>query len=89
MQAIIVDRVAIVKPQLAAFIKDNADPMRATPEDSQAACPTDSKVMTSGNTRPSTTCIAVVHIFVPLAPLTLMAFSRRLPFLGNAAVART
>ena len=87
MQAIIVDRVAIVKPQLAAFIKDNADPMRATPEDSQAACPTDSKVMTSGNTRPSTTCIAVVHIKLPssqvLSAIVQVLATAALPKKGN------
>ena len=65
MQAIMIDRVAIVKPQLAATIKDNAETIRATPVDSQAACPTHSKVMTSGRTRPSTTRIAIVHIKLP------------------------
>merc|ERR1719199_898120 len=52
MQTIIVDGVPIVDPQLTAIIGDNAEPVVARPEDSQAACPTHSEVITSSKSRP-------------------------------------
>jgi len=45
MQAIIIDCVAIVDPQLTPIIGVNAEPVMACPEDSQAACPTHSEVI--------------------------------------------
>jgi len=45
MQTIIVDRVPIVDPQLAAIIRDNAEAIMAGPEDSQSACPTHCEVI--------------------------------------------
>ena len=45
MQVIIVDRVTVVEPQLAADITDHANQILAIPVDSQAACPTHSKVL--------------------------------------------
>jgi len=65
MQAIVVDRVSIVNPQLAAIIRDNAKSVMACPEDSQAACPTYSKVIFSGKPSPFATCVAVVHVVFP------------------------
>ena len=66
VQAIIVDCVPVVDPQLAAIIGVNAKTVMACPEDSQATCPTHSKVITSGETRPSSTCVAVVHYLASL-----------------------
>ena len=65
MQAFIVERATIVKPQLAAFISDKAEPVKATLVDSPAACPTYSKVMTSGESKPSTIGNAIVPIKLP------------------------
>ena len=61
VQAIIVDCVLVVDPQLAAIIRDNAEMVMACPEDSQAARPTHSEVIISRETWPSATCIAIVH----------------------------
>ena len=69
MQVIIVDRVAIVKPQVSAIVKENAEQKMTIPVDSQAACPTHSKVLTSGKASPSATCIVVVHIKLPSSHL--------------------
>jgi len=49
VQVIIVDRVAVVKPQVSAIVKDNADPKMTIPVESQAACQTHGKVTTSDN----------------------------------------
>jgi len=50
VQAVIVDCVLVVDPQLAAIIRDNAEMVMACPEDSQAACPTHSEVITPRKT---------------------------------------
>jgi hypothetical protein len=82
MQAIIVDCVPVVQPQLAPIVGDNAEPIMAIPEDSQAARPTHGKVITTGKPWPPATCVAIVHIMLPsghvrptivqvLAPATL------------------
>jgi hypothetical protein len=78
MQAIIVDRVPIVDPQLTAIIGDNAEPVVARPENSHAACPTHSKVIASLESRPFTTCVAIVNIMAPsshvrLTPVQILA----------------
>ena len=61
MQAIVVDGVPIVNPQLAAVIGDNAEAVMACPEDSQAASPPYSKLIATMEPRPSSTCVSVVH----------------------------
>jgi hypothetical protein len=61
MQAIVVDCVSIVDPQLAPIIGDNAEMVMASPEDSQAPCPTHGKVIATRETRPSATCVPIVH----------------------------
>ena len=61
MQTIIVDCVPIVDPQLAAIIRDNAETVMASPEDSQSACPTHSEVILLRKTWPLATCVAIVH----------------------------
>jgi hypothetical protein len=65
MQAIIVDCVLVVQPQLAPIVGDNAEPIMAIPEDSQAASPTHGKVITTGKPWPPATCVAIVHIMLP------------------------
>jgi len=78
VQAIIVDCVLVVNPQLTAIIGDNAEPVVARPEDSQAACPTHSKVIASLESRPFTACVAIVNIMSPsshvrLTPVQILA----------------
>jgi hypothetical protein len=65
VQTIIVDCVAIVNPQLAPIIRDNAEMVVACPEDSQAACPTHSEMIASAKTRPPTSCVAIVYHMSP------------------------
>ena len=61
VQAIVVDCVPIVNPQLAPIIGENAEAVIACLEDSQTACPTHGKVIASAKTGPSATCVAIVH----------------------------
>jgi len=65
MQAIVVDRVPIVDPQLAPIIRINAEVVRAFPEDPQAACPTHGEVISASKAGPSSTCVAIVHHVFP------------------------
>jgi len=65
VQAIIVDCVLVVDPQLAAVIGVNTETVMACLEDPQATCPAHSKVITSGKTRPFSTCVAIVHHVFP------------------------
>jgi hypothetical protein len=65
MQAIVVNRVAIVKPHFASIVGVNAEAVAARSEDSHAACPTHSKVVTTTETRPSAMCVAIVHHVLP------------------------
>ena len=62
MQAIVIDCVSIINPQLAAIIGDDAEPVISCLEDAQTACPTRSEVIAAGIAWPSATCIAIVHI---------------------------
>jgi hypothetical protein len=48
VQAIVVNRVPVVDPQLAPIIRDDAKMVMACPENSQAACPSNSEVIASG-----------------------------------------
>jgi hypothetical protein len=65
MQAIVVNCVAIVDPQLAPIIRHNAEIIMASPENSHAASPAHSKVVASGKARPLASCIAIVHYLAP------------------------
>jgi hypothetical protein len=65
MQAVVVNCVSIVDPQLAAIVRVKAKMVMACLEDSQAPCPTHSKVVGSRKSRPSATCIAIIHIMFP------------------------
>jgi hypothetical protein len=60
MQAIIVDRVPIVDPQLATIIRNDAEAVLACPPDAQNTCPTHGKVITSGETLPFAVCVAII-----------------------------
>jgi len=65
MQAIIVDCVPVVHPQLAAIIRENAKPVVACPEDSHSASPSHSKVVVSSKARPPATCVTIVDEMFP------------------------
>jgi hypothetical protein len=65
MQAVVVDCVTIVNPQLASIIRVNAEVVSACPEDPEAPCPAHCEVISPSKTRPSTTCVAIVHDMFP------------------------
>jgi hypothetical protein len=65
MQAVVVDGEPIVDPQLAPIIGDDAELVMSRLEDSQPTCPTNRKVIASGETRPSATSVAVVDSMPP------------------------
>jgi len=74
MQAIVVDRVAIVNPQFASIVRVNAEAVMTSPEDSHAAGPTHSKVVTSTETGPIATCVAIVHLMLPALEIGSASF---------------
>jgi hypothetical protein len=65
MQAIVVDCVSIVNPQLASIIRNDTPSVVGCSEDSHPGCPSHSKVITAVKTRPFATCIPVVYIVFP------------------------
>jgi hypothetical protein len=65
VQAIVINCIPIVDPQLAPIIGVKAEVVMASPEDSQAACPTHSKVIASRKSRPPAACVAIVHCMAP------------------------
>jgi hypothetical protein len=82
VQAIVVDCVPIVEPQLASIIGDNAEMVMACPEKSHSPCPAHGKVIASAVTRPSASSVTIIYIVSPasqvrfatvqiLAPATL------------------
>jgi hypothetical protein len=79
VQAIIVDCVAIVDPQLTPIIGDDAKPVMACSENSQAACPTHSKVITSFEATPFLSCVAIVHDLAPTSHVRFAASKVRAP----------
>jgi len=90
MQPIVVDCVLVVDPQLTTIVRDNAETVVATPEDSHTACPTRSKVIGLAKPRPLAACVAIVHHLSPsvqvgfasiqiLAPTPLLKVKRLLP----------
>jgi hypothetical protein len=69
VQAIVGDGVAIVNPQFASIVGVNAETVMPSPENSYTASPSHSEVVTSAETRPIATCVAIVHnIFPALQP---------------------
>ena len=62
MQAVVVNCVSIVEPQLAPIIGDNAEMVVACLEDSHAPRPAHGKVITSVETRPFAPSVTIVHI---------------------------
>jgi hypothetical protein len=80
VQAIVVNRVSVVDPQLASIIRDKAEMVMSCPENSQAPCPAHSKLIVAAKTRPSTTCVTIVHNVLPAsmcssAPIEVLAAS--------------
>jgi len=73
VQAIVVDCVTIVDPQLAPIIRINAEMVMACLVDSHAACPAHSEVITSFETAPFLTCVAIVHIAAPASHVRFAA----------------
>jgi hypothetical protein len=65
MQAIVVDRVPILDPQLTSIVRNYAEPVMGSSVNPHATCPPNSKVIVSGKTRPSAACVAVVHCVSP------------------------
>jgi hypothetical protein len=65
MQAIIVNCVPVVNPQLAPIIGNKAKVIMACFEDSQASRPTNSEVVPDAIARPIATCVTIVHIVFP------------------------
>ena len=61
VQAIVVNCVSIVDPQLASIIGYELEVVTAALEDSQAASPAHGKVITTSETRPFSASVAVVH----------------------------
>jgi hypothetical protein len=84
VQAIVVNRVPVVDPQFAPIIGDDAKMVMTCPENSQAACPSDSEVIASGEARPSATCVAIVHNVFPASHV----WSAALQVLATAALAK-
>merc|ERR1719424_1343259 len=78
VQAIVVNCVSIVDPQLASIIGYELEVVTPALEDSQAACPAHSKVIATSEPRPFCTCIAIVHHVSPAsmcgsAPIEVLA----------------
>ena len=69
VQAIVVDRVSVVEPEVAPIIRDNLEVVMTCPENSHAACPTHSEVIASVEPWPPSTRVTIVHslarLFVP------------------------
>jgi hypothetical protein len=65
VQSIVVNGVSVVDPQLASIIGNELEMVPASPEDSQAACPTNSEVITPSEARPCSACVAIVHSAFP------------------------
>jgi len=61
VQAIIVDCILVIDPQLASIIGDDAKPVMACSSDCQGAHPAHCKVIASPKATPLATCVAIVH----------------------------
>ena len=70
VQAIVVDRVSVVEPEVAPIIRDNLEMVITCLENSHAACPTHGEVIVSVEPWPPSTCVAIVYslarFFVPV-----------------------
>jgi hypothetical protein len=65
VQSIVIDRVSVVEPEVAAIIRDNLEVVVACFENSHAACPTHSEVIASVEPWPPSTRVAIVHGMSP------------------------
>ena len=61
VQAIVVNRVSIIEPQLASIIGDELEVVTAALEDSQTTSPTHCKVIATSEPRPFATCVTIVN----------------------------
>ena len=64
VQAIVVNRVSVVNPQLAPIIGDNLEVVVTCPEDSQAACPAYSEVVAPSEAMPPASCVPIIYILL-------------------------
>jgi len=74
VQAIIVNCVSIVKPQLASIVRVDLEVVTACPEDPQTTCPTHSEVIASAKTGPFATSVAIVHHVFPASHVRSTGF---------------
>jgi len=65
MQAIIVNCVSVVNPQLAPIVGDQLEVIMARSKDSQAASPAHCEVIPAAIARPIAACVTIVHIVLP------------------------
>jgi hypothetical protein len=65
VQAIIVDPVPVVNPQLASIIGNNAETIGATLVNSVATRPTNREMITASETRPLASCVSIVYYPLP------------------------
>jgi hypothetical protein len=78
MQAVVVDGEPVVNPELASIIRVDRQAVAATPEDPEAACPTHGEMITSRETSPFATCVAIIHHLAPashVGPTTLQVLA--------------
>jgi hypothetical protein len=61
MQAIIVDSIPVVDPQLASIIGDNAESVMACSTNRRGTDPADCKMIAPPKATPLATCVAIVH----------------------------
>jgi hypothetical protein len=80
MQSVVIDRVPIADPQLAAIIGDDAETVVTAPADPQSACPADGEVIASDKASPFAIRIAIVHN---------LHFASHLGFVGIQVLAST
>jgi hypothetical protein len=74
MQTIVVDCISIVDPQLAAVVRYDAEDEMPRPINSHPASPAHGKMITTGKSRPPTTCVLVIYNMFPachLRPATI------------------
>jgi hypothetical protein len=63
MQAIIVDRITVVKPKLTAIIRDKGEPVSTAHTDSQDSRPPDSEMIGTGEASPWSASGTIIHSF--------------------------
>jgi hypothetical protein len=65
VQAIIVDCVPVINPQLASIIRNDAESVTTCTEDPYTACPPRRKMISPAKTTPIASCVRMVHYLAP------------------------